>query len=103
MSVAVPTLISEGVTSPYWVRHSDAIMESLTSVGVSRPIILVGHSGAGPFLPAARSRILHPVRGYIFVDAGLPEQDGASRLDLFESREAAERFRHRAKGSLLLD
>jgi hypothetical protein len=96
MSVAVPTLHSEGAATPYWVHHAAAILESLTPVPIARPIVLVGHSGAGPFLPAARSRMLHPVQGYIFVDARLPGRDGASRLDLSESRAAAERFRLRA-------
>jgi hypothetical protein len=99
MSVAVPTLRSEGIAVPYWRHHATAILESLPRVPISRSIVFVGHSGAGPCLPAARSRMLHPVKGYIFVDARLPGRDGASRLDL--SREAAERFRLRVNEGLL--
>jgi len=36
-----------------------------------QPAILVGHSSAGPLLAAAGA-IIDQVRGYIFVDAGLP-------------------------------
>ncbi len=36
-----------------------------------RPAVLIGHSGAGPLLATAGS-IIDQVRGYIFVDAGLP-------------------------------
>ncbi len=60
----------------------------------------MGHSGAGPRLPAARIKVVHPVAGYVFVDAGLPGPNGASRLDFFESREEAEKFRGRAKDGL---
>ena len=35
------------------------------------PVILIGHSGAGPLLAAA-GEIIDQVRGYVFVDAGLP-------------------------------
>jgi hypothetical protein len=84
---------------PYWVQHAAAILDSLTPVPIARPIVLVGHSGAGPFLPAVRSRMLHPVQGYIFVDAHLPGRDGASRLE--RSPEAAERYRLRANEGLL--
>jgi hypothetical protein len=36
-----------------------------------QPAILIGHSGAGPLLAAAGA-ITGQVRGYLFVDAGLP-------------------------------
>lgn len=43
--------------------------------------MLIGHSGAGPLLPAIRQQAGRPVAAYLFVDAGIPE-DGKSRLDL---------------------
>ncbi len=59
-----------------------------------------GHdnSGAGVLLPAIRDRMTRAVRGYVFVDAVIPE-DGKSRLDLMEreSRDAADQFRQRAR------
>jgi len=52
---------------PYWERQIRAIAHSAKD----RPAVLVGHSGAGPLLASAGSS-LDNVRGYIFVDAGLP-------------------------------
>ena len=43
----------------------------IASSASAQPAILIGHSGAGPLLAAAGA-ILGQVRGYIFVDAGLP-------------------------------
>jgi pimeloyl-ACP methyl ester carboxylesterase len=37
-----------------------------------RPAILIGHSGAGPLLATAGTLLGERVRGYVFVDAGLP-------------------------------
>src|SRR5918994_1175721 len=58
---------------------------------------LVGHRGAGPLLGAVGAGLRsagRPAGGYLFCDAGLPE-DGASRLDLLaaEDREMAAAFR----------
>jgi hypothetical protein len=61
------------------------------------PLVLVGHSGAGPLLAAVGTGLRatgRPVGGYLFCDAGLP-QDGATRLELLavEDRATAEAFR----------
>ena len=71
-----------------------AVMEGPPPAG---PLVLVGHSGAGPLLGAVGSRLRgagRPVGGYLFCDAGLPE-DGATRLDLLavEDPEMAAAFR----------
>jgi hypothetical protein len=74
-----------------------AVVGALDGPPPADPLVLVGHSGAGPLLAAvgnglkARGR---PVGGYLFCDAGLPE-DGASRLDLLavEDPEMAAAFR----------
>ena len=54
--------------------------------------VLVGHSGAGPLLPQlgfARRSAHDPVRGYVFLDAGLPRPGApASRLDLLAVEDA---------------
>jgi hypothetical protein len=63
-------------------------------------VLLVGHSGAGPLLPAVRQAIARPAAGYIFVDAGWPV-DGKSRLNLFEDAQAVEQFRQGARDGLL--
>ncbi len=47
-------------------------------------LIVVGHSGAGPLLPAIGAFSPHPIAGYIFVDAGLPHP-GQSRLKDLEA------------------
>ncbi len=53
---------------PYIVRQARVIAGSAPG----QPAILIGHSGAGPLLAAAGGMIGEGVRGYIFVDAGLP-------------------------------
>lgn len=97
----VPTLSSEGIKPPFWPHHADVIAKSLQAVPVNTPVVLVAHSGSGPLLPVARTRIEHPVAGYIFVDAAVPGPDGASRFALFGSRETVELWRARAKDGLL--
>ena len=52
---------------PYCSRQAEVIARSASG----QPAILIGHSGAGPLLAAASARI-GQVRGYVFVDAGLP-------------------------------
>lgn len=75
--------------APYAVRYVAAVAEQVAATGVTVPFVLVGHSGAGPLLPASaaalRARRLAP-GGYIFLDAGLP-RSGASRLALLESED----------------
>jgi hypothetical protein len=67
--------------APYWQHHARSVARGLRQVPASAELILVGHSGAGPLLPAIREAADRPVAGYVFVDAGLP-RDGASRLEL---------------------
>jgi hypothetical protein len=55
------------------------------------PPVLVGHSGAGPLLPAVGAALRaggRPAGGYLFCDAGLPRA-GASRLHLLAEEDAA--------------
>jgi hypothetical protein len=49
-----------------------------------QPAILIGHSGAGPLLATAGSMPGMDVRGYVFVDAGLPAP-GRSWMDTVPS------------------
>lgn len=53
---------------PYNQRQARAIADS----AAGQPAILVGHSGAGPLLATAGTMLGDAVRGYIFVDAGMP-------------------------------
>lgn len=55
------------------------------------PLILVAHSGAGPLLPLVRARLgAGVVAGYLFVDAGVPEQTASRLAMLRESDHAPE-------------
>jgi hypothetical protein len=80
--VFVPTLSdAEGSAAPYWQQYAAIVAHTLTAVPLDRSVHLIGHSGAGPLLPALRQAVHHPVASYIFVDAGSP-RNGASYLDL---------------------
>jgi hypothetical protein len=66
--VGVPDLTGTVTAGPpYCLRQAQVIARSASG----QPAILIGHSGAGPLLAAAGA-IMDQVRGYIFVDAGLP-------------------------------
>jgi len=74
--VSVPDLTSTVAAGPpYCSRQAEVIASSASA----KPANLIGHSGAGPLLAAAGA-ILGQVRGYIFVDAGLPTP-GQSWMD----------------------
>ena len=64
----------------YWQQEVESIRSQLTSVPRDRPLILVGHSGAGALLPAIRTMMPQQVMNYVFVDAGLPHP-GQTRLE----------------------
>lgn len=97
----VPVLTDvEDTDAPYWQQHAEAVSQALESVPEMRPLILVGHSGAGPLLPTIHQATHRPAAKYIFVDAGLPH-GGKSRLDEMEenSPDFAQEFRqHLAAG-----
>ena len=81
----VPVLTDVDDTAvPYWQQHADAVRHSLESIPQTRSLILVGHSGAGPLLPAIQQALPHPITAYIFADAGLPH-GGMSRLEEMEA------------------
>jgi pimeloyl-ACP methyl ester carboxylesterase len=97
----VPALSSSPAgPRPYWRQHLDQIVDALSGIPRDTPLVLAGHSGGGMLLPLVRQETGRRVSAYIFVDAGIP-QDGKSRLDLFESQEAAEGFRQAASGCFL--
>lgn len=81
---------AEHIHPPYWLTHAAGVANALPEEG---DVVLVGHSGAGPLLPAigklAGNRgCAARVSGYVFMDCDLP-RDGASRLDLFDQPAAA--------------
>src|SRR6516165_1877713 len=65
-SVAAPDLAGAiAAGPPYHLRQARLIAGS----AAGRPVILVGHSGAGPLLATAGLMMGGAVRGYVFVDA----------------------------------
>jgi hypothetical protein len=81
-AVAVPAVCAdEHERAPLWQQHAQAAAQGADGLPADQPLVLAGHSGAGPLLPAVRVALNRPVAAYLFVDAGLPE-DGKSRLDL---------------------
>ncbi len=83
----VPALTDDGDRGlPFWRQHVDAVMRAVAPISQSVPLALVGHSGAGPLLPAIGQGIAHPVAAYVFVDAGIPA-GGKSRLELMEAED----------------
>jgi hypothetical protein len=63
---------------PQW-EHVPATV-AVRSRHVSGAAVLVGHSGAGPLLPAMADAMSCPVAATIFVDAFLPPTAGAAQL-----------------------
>jgi hypothetical protein len=99
--VVVPRLDSPPrIEGSYRDRHARIVAEAVRAVPQDRAIILVGHSGAGPLLPAIREAMHRKIAGYIFFDAGLP-RDGASHLDLFDTAAEVKEFREAAVNGLL--
>jgi hypothetical protein len=88
------------ISPPYWKRHAQAVADTTRSIPPEQSIILVAHSGAGVLLPAIREALQRPVAGYLFVDALIP-RNNMSRLELFESKDAADQFRRSAVNGLL--
>ncbi|WP_071396325.1 alpha/beta hydrolase [Bacillus tuaregi] len=81
----VPTLPSIiDMSTPIWAQHAQAVARRLESIPNYQPIVLVGHSGAGPLLPAIGASSPHPVAAYVFVDASLPH-GGRSQLEEIEA------------------
>ena len=74
--VGVPDLTGTVAAGPpYCPRQAEVIARSASG----GPVILIGHSGAGPLLAAAGA-LIGQVRGYVFADAGLPAP-GQSWMD----------------------
>ena len=83
--VLVPTLTDSGKTPPpYWQQHAASLQRALASIHQERPLVFVGHSGAGCLLPVL-AQVAHPtVKAGIDKDVGLPHP-GKTRLDEMET------------------
>jgi hypothetical protein len=79
--VVVPALPNERAGEPYWRQHAGAVAAQVPDAVAS--LVLVGHSGACPLLPAIGAAINGQIAAYVFVDGDLPlVPTGGSRLDL---------------------
>ncbi|HVD13466.1 MAG TPA: alpha/beta hydrolase [Actinomycetota bacterium] len=95
----VPALTEPGQGEPFWQGHARAAAAALAA-DPDQPVVLAGHSGAGPLLPAIRAAAGRAVAAYLFVDAGLPA-DGQTRLGALAVEDpdlAAEFERHLGTG-----
>ncbi len=106
IDIVVPALYdAESSDVPYWQQHAASVKQAVASLPQDRALVLVGHSGAGPLLPAIGQSCGYRVGAYIFVDAGLP-LDGKSRLDDIEADDpefAAQFRRHLTAGDRFPD
>lgn len=68
-AVTVPDLVGTVAAGPpYHLRQARVIAGS----AAGQPVILIGHSRAGPLLATAGAMLGQAVQGYVFVDARLP-------------------------------
>lgn len=63
-----PSVVAPPVHQMLLGAFADAMSEEL----LDGPVALIGHSGAGPLLPAFADSLEEEVAGLVFVDAGLP-------------------------------
>jgi pimeloyl-ACP methyl ester carboxylesterase len=58
--------------APVHARLIGGFADAVGDAGLAEPAVLVGHSGAGPLLPAFADVLDEPVQALVFMDAGLP-------------------------------
>lgn len=79
--VVLPRLDNpDHVIGSYFHHHAERVRRSVEAENRTAPVVLVGHSGAGPILPAIGETLVNEVVGYVFVDSDLPS-DRARRID----------------------
>jgi hypothetical protein len=79
-------------TAPYAARYVAHAAQQVGAAGPREPVVLIGHSGAGPLLGqvgAAQRAARRRIGGYVYLDAGLPGRMGMSRLDLMRGEHSA--------------
>lgn len=83
--------VDDDLEPPYAARYVACAAQQVQAARPSGPLVLVGHSGAGPLLPQlgfAQRAAHRRVGAYVFLDATLPRA-GASRLDLLHAENEA--------------
>jgi len=93
LGYAVSTVdVTDDDQPPYATRYVARAALQIAAANPPDPVVLVGHSGAGPLLSSvalARRAAHRPVAGYLFLDAGPPPAAApASRLDLMRAEDA---------------
>ncbi|MGH9173971.1 MAG: hypothetical protein ACRD1H_06420, partial [Vicinamibacterales bacterium] len=84
IQATVPALRDDPASGePFWRQHVASVVTALRGVPAGKPLVLVAHSGAGALLPALGAALARPVAAYVFVDAGIHEDD-LSRLEMME-------------------
>jgi hypothetical protein len=79
--VAVPSLLPVGDgPPPYWERVVAAVAGDLSGLDQAEPLVLVGHSNAGVFVPVLVSGLGRPVARCIFADATVPALRGSTPM-----------------------
>jgi hypothetical protein len=73
-AVTVPSLVEAALTG-----HWEGCVRKVVTEAPGGAV-LVGHSGAGPLLPAIAAGMPHPPARLIFVDAAVPPASGEARL-----------------------
>jgi len=68
-AVAVPDLAGTVTAGPPYHRRQARV---IAGCAAGQPVILIGHSRAGPLLATAGTMLGDAVQGYIFVDARMP-------------------------------
>lgn len=68
----LPDLRPSVVAPPVHQMLLGAFTDVMGEAQLTAPIVLVGHSGAGPLLPAFADALEEAVSGLVFLDAGLP-------------------------------
>jgi pimeloyl-ACP methyl ester carboxylesterase len=76
-TVVVPSLVGVADAAPPHWRHCVEAVEAATE-GLSAPVALIGHSGAGPLLPAIADGLAVEIAALVFVDAFLPPARGSA-------------------------
>ena len=62
-----PALQQDDDPEPFWKQHASSVAPALRALPSDRSVILAGHSGAGPILPAIRLEADRPIAGYLFM------------------------------------
>lgn len=88
-AVVVPE-VADDDRPPYAGRYVARAALEINAARPDPPLVLVGHGGAGPLVPAVggAQRAAHRlVGGYVFLDALLPRAGTATRLDLLRAED----------------